>query len=54
MSDRKSRQIIRRVKEMNESAILVVTGCYAQVAKNELDKIEDIDIVLGNSEKKTL
>ncbi len=54
MSDRKSRQIIRRVKDNNESAILVVTGCYAQVAKDELDKIEDIDIVLGNSEKKDI
>ncbi len=52
MSDRKSRQIIRRVKDINKSAILVVTGCYAQVAKNELDKMEDIDIVLGNIEKK--
>lgn len=54
MSDRKSRQIIRRVKDINEYAILVVTGCYAQVAKDELDKIEDIDIVIGNSEKKDI
>ncbi len=54
MSDRKSRQIIRRVKDNNESAILAVTGCYAQVAKDELDKIDDIDIVLGNSEKKDI
>ena len=54
MSDRKSRQIIRRVKDNNKSAILAVTGCYAQVAKDELDKIEDIDIVLGNNEKKDI
>lgn len=54
MSDRKSRQIIRRVKLKNKEAILVVTGCYAQVAKDELDKIEDIDIVLGNAEKKDI
>ncbi len=54
MSDRKSRQIIRRVKSKNKNAILVVTGCYAQVAKEELDKIEDIDIVLGNTEKKDI
>lgn len=52
MSDRKSRQIIRRVKDINKSAILAVTGCYAQVAKDELDKIEDIDVVIGNIEKK--
>lgn len=54
MSDRKSRQILRRVKEKNKDAILVVTGCYAQVAKNELENIEDIDIILGNTEKKNI
>lgn len=54
MSDRKSRQIIRRAKEQNNDSILVVTGCYAQVAKDELETIEDIDIVLGNQEKKDI
>lgn len=51
MSDKKSRQILRRTKEQNKNSILVVTGCYAQVAKAELEKIEDIDIILGNNEK---
>lgn len=54
MSDRKSRQIIRRAKETNKDSILIVTGCYAQVAKDELEKIEDIDIVIGNQEKKDI
>lgn len=54
MSDRKSRQIIRRAKESNKNSLLVVTGCYAQVAKDELEKIEDIDIVIGNQEKKDI
>ena len=54
MSDRKSRQILRRAKENNKDAILVVTGCYAQVAKEELNKIKDIDIILGNAEKKDI
>lgn len=54
MSDRKSRQIIRRAKESNQNSLLVVTGCYAQVAKDELEKIEDIDIVIGNQEKKDI
>lgn len=54
MSDRKSRQIIRRAKEKNQKSILVVTGCYAQVAKEELSKIEEIDIVIGNQEKKDI
>lgn len=54
MSDRKSRQIIRRTKENNEIGIVVVTGCYAQVAKEELNNIKDIDIVIGNAEKKDI
>ena len=51
MSDRKSRQIIRRSKQRNSNSIVVVTGCYAQVATNELEKIGDIDLIIGNTEK---
>lgn len=51
MSDRKSRQMLRRMKEQNENAIVVAIGCYAQVAKDELKKIPEIDLVLGNNEK---
>ncbi|MBO5179577.1 MAG: tRNA (N(6)-L-threonylcarbamoyladenosine(37)-C(2))-methylthiotransferase MtaB [Clostridia bacterium] len=51
MSDRKSRQVIRRVKQVNPDSILCVVGCYAQVAKAELEKIDDIDIILGTNEK---
>ena len=51
MSDRKSRQMLRRVNELNENAIVVACGCYAQIAKEKLEKIEDVDIILGNSEK---
>ena len=47
MAERKSRQMLRRVKEINPSAVLVVCGCYAQVAKNELEQIPEIDIILG-------
>ena len=54
MSDRKSRQMLRRVKELNKKAIVVACGCYAQVAKEELEKIEEINLVLGNNEKKEI
>ncbi len=54
MSDRKSRQIIRRVKQINPKSILVVTGCYAQVAVKELEKIKEIDLIVGNTEKKNI
>ena len=48
MSDRKSRQILRRAKQKNPNGILCAVGCYAQVAKDELQKIEDIDKLLIN------
>ena len=51
MSDRKSRQILRKVKEKNQDAIIAAVGCYAQVAKDDLQKMPEIDIVLGNEEK---
>lgn len=45
--DKKSRQIIRRVKRQNPEAIVVVTGCYAQTAAEEIKKIDGINIVMG-------
>ena len=51
MADRKSRQMLRRMKEKNQNTIVVAVGCYAQVAKEELAKIPEIDLVLGNNEK---
>lgn len=54
IADRKSRQMLRRVKEVNPEAVLVATGCYAQVGKEELEKIEDIDLIIGNNEKKDI
>ena len=54
MSDRKSRQILRRAKQKNKDSILIATGCYAQVNKNLLEEIKDIDIILGNNEKKDI
>lgn len=51
MADRKSRQMLRKVKELNQNAVLVACGCYAQVAKEELEKIPEIDLILGTNEK---
>ena len=51
MSDRKSRQIIRRAKESNPNAIVVAVGCYVQVAQREIENISEIDIVIGTNEK---
>lgn len=51
ISDKKSRQILRRAKQLNKNSIVVAIGCYAEVAKEELNSIEEIDLVLGNNEK---
>ena len=54
IADRKSRQLLRKVKEENPRAIVVACGCYVQVAKDKIDEIEEIDISIGNSEKKDI
>ena len=51
MSDRKSRQMLRRCKELNPSAIVIAVGCYAEVAKTEIEKMDEVDLVLGNHQK---
>ena len=40
MSDRKSRQMIRKAKQLNSNSIVVAVGCYAQVSKEKLEEIE--------------
>lgn len=52
MADRKSRQMLRKVKELAPRAVLIAVGCYAQVGREELEKIPEIDLILGNNEKK--
>jgi MiaB-like protein len=49
--DKKSRQIIRRAKRNNPDAIVVATGCYAQVAPKELENIEGINIIIGTKDR---
>lgn len=52
--DKKSRQIIRRAVRTNPEAIVVVTGCYAQVAPNIVAQIPGVDLVVGNDQKGTI
>lgn len=54
MADKKSRQMLHRVKNRNLNAIVVAVGCYAQVAKEDLEKIPEIDLILGVNEKKDI
>lgn len=49
--DKKSRQMIRRAVRQNPDATVVVTGCYAQVAPEEVAAIHGVDLVVGNDRK---
>ena len=50
-ADHKDRQIIHRIRRQNPHAILIVTGCYAQLKPTEIAHIEGVDYVLGQNEK---
>jgi threonylcarbamoyladenosine tRNA methylthiotransferase MtaB len=50
-SDYRSRQAIRRAVKINPEATVVVTGCYAQLAPEEIAEIGGVDAVIGNAEK---
>ena len=50
-ADHKDRQMIHRIRRQNPHAILIVTGCYAQLKPDEIAHIEGVDYVLGQDEK---
>ena len=51
LSDRKSRQLIRRAARTNPSACIAVTGCYAQVAPEEIRALDGVRVVIGTKER---
>ncbi len=53
-TDYQSRQLIRKIHRLNPSAKIVVTGCYAQVAPEELKNIPGVSLVLGNVDKERI
>ncbi len=53
-ADRDTRKLARHTKRRHPQAVLVVTGCYAEVAPEELRAIPEIDIVCGNEDKKRI
>ena len=54
MADRKSRQMINRMRKQNPDAIIAATGCYVQIAGAELFDKGLIDFVIGNNRKKDI
>ncbi len=51
LADKKCRQTIRRLANRYPDAVIVVTGCYAQLKKDEVAAIDGVDIVLGSEQK---
>ena len=54
VADRKARISLRSARRRNPSAVVVATGCYAQRAPNELERMSAIDLVVGNKDKDRL
>ena len=54
MSDRKSRQYIRRMKKKNPDAIIAVVGCYSQVSPEEILEIDEVNLVMGTNERRDI
>ena len=50
-SDKKSRNIIRKLHRISPDANIYVTGCYAQLKKEEIESIEGVTAVFGAEEK---
>ena len=50
-SDKKSRNIIRKLHRQNPDSLIYVTGCYAQLKKAEIEAIEGVTCVFGATEK---
>lgn len=50
-ADKECRQLVRRIQRRAPEAMVVITGCYAQLKPQEIAEIEGVDLVLGAAEK---
>ena len=50
-ADKKCRQLIRRLVKKYPDALMIVTGCYAQLKGNDIAQMDGVDIVLGSEQK---
>ena len=50
-ADHKDRQTIHRIRRQNPNAIIIVTGCYAQLKPEEIAEMNEVNYVLGQNEK---
>jgi threonylcarbamoyladenosine tRNA methylthiotransferase MtaB len=50
-ADKECRQLVRRIQRKAPAALVVITGCYAQLKPAEIASIPGVDLVLGAAEK---
>jgi threonylcarbamoyladenosine tRNA methylthiotransferase MtaB len=53
-SDKKTRNLIKRSKKLNDEGVVVLAGCYAQGRQDELKEDDNIDIVVGTKHKDSI
>lgn len=51
LSEKTSRQKIRKAHKTNPNAIIIATGCYSQVKPLEVQKIDGVDIIIGTNDR---
>lgn len=54
LGEKKSRQLIRRANRTNPDAVIVVTGCYAQVSPDKIEAIEGVDVIVGTRDRQKI
>ena len=50
-SDSKSRQLIRKIRKLNERAIIVAMGCYVQLNSSEVENNLNVNIIVGTNKR---
>ena len=50
VSDKKSRQMIRRARKLSPNAVVAVCGCYAQTKPGDVEKL-DVDLISGTGDR---
>ena len=54
VADSKARRALRSARRRHPNATIVATGCYAQRSPETLRQLDEVDLVVGNTEKATL
>lgn len=54
LSEKKSRQLIRKAIKTNPAAVVAAAGCYAQVSPEQLEEISGVDIIVGTRERRRM